>query len=306
MAEEIVIDNASSLDEIINSNHDLIIEDYIPEELDDLHEYLYSAQTITFNREEELNDFFSLLSITDKNLLNQISSDEDYSDYSGVTAEELDELCFYSGNLDHFFITRSYLRYIKNGNPDNILMRIDAAEKSKNMPDILKSKIKPIPELPNYPFKIANSIKYSKMNGTKFTIYENEKSNSICNKVFVLSMNLPYEFYSIIHQADSFYCYDFNINQYYFQEFNNLDLDSIFLKSSKNGINSSIWFKLNMGVPRIEKGVRNLLLALHLKLPTIPVVLFSTNEENQLCYRKLTNEMKYKMNEICNPYFIFK
>jgi hypothetical protein len=88
------------------------------------------------------------------------------------------------------------------------------------------------------------------------------------------------------------------------------EVDTTFINTSGNGIRMPIVINIDPKVPYVEIGVRNFLIALHLKLPSIPVRLITmTNNESSLnMWKNVTQEYKEDMrnmiNELCSPYLI--
>lgn len=147
----------------------------------------------------------------------------------------------------------------------------------------------------------GNLIKIKRFENIKYFFLQYEYKSPL---VPFLSINIPYEYYSI-QNIPSEIVKIYNDSEYDFIGKSKEEISSIFTNICKNGISDSLLFKIHNGL--IVDGTYDsylyLTIAKILKLPKIPVTLFM---DYSIDDSEIPDENILKLsNKLFNPYFIF-
>jgi hypothetical protein len=307
-----VTDSKKFKEEILQIPHELIHEDYTPENLDNFNEKIKYYQRIIIEN-GNINIIDNLLKIPEesRDKIRKKENDNILGEVDKLNGDEyfnFNPISIYHGDLDEYLIEDKYYRYIEEHPNTNIKIFVFNSKNSKNIPDIIKDKLKPVPDNIGYQFDNFDPIKYAKLKEVKYYLITALPINKKAN---LLAINMPYEIYSKIYSDcklwNNNFNYDIDNNQYYIEKLANNDIKSLMSSAAGNGVNHPIAFYISDGVPYPVKGFRNLLFALHFKLPYIPVTLTITDiMVPTISLDKLQrDDIKALMNELCDPYFKF-
>ena len=286
----------------LNKKPQLCIKDFKVVSYGDLRKHLRSKQTVTIDMANK-KDIISLLPEHLQHRYKKISMIGKSRDYSKIT--DAYGLLEYFGSFGIAMASDDYLKYIKTNNTD-IIMNIYGAECAESIPGFLKDKLQPVVDMPNYSCEVPKTIKYSSFDTTSYTVVNNI---DVCQApIYILNVNLPYEYYSTIQLADYNYCYDIVDKSFWFTGSKKDEMDALILDIAQNGMQDPPYLEIDNGVIVSTSDSHSRIVAsLYLKLPYIPVCLY-VSSENINYFEKLVkkdNQDKTLINEICAPYFSF-
>ena len=236
-------------------------------------------------------DFF------DKIFIEKMKNNESY---------QMFDLIEYFGTLNLFKISFEFLYLYKKYNLKTCKCTVYALEKSKNIPQILKAG-KIIKNIPQFNIIKNEKIKYSFFNNIDYFVL-NPCQTGFQYNTYILACNIPYEYYiKAIHLSDAICCYDLDINNYWFANSSKNRFISLINDIKTNGIKEPIALKINGNGQFISSEDCNLrtLIAIYLKLPYIPAIIYNTPQmTNQQKLIPPKNLIK-QANALFNPYFFF-
>lgn len=180
---------------------------------------------------------------------------------------------------------------------DKLNLSVYNADKAKNLPAFIEATVET--ELPEYNIVLPETCKLT----------ETEKSyNIIDGNIYCLTLNLPYEYYKDIDLPDFTACYDLDSKEFWFTGGDIKEHQETLNSVAENGFLKHIMLKIDGGVIVSAKDYYwAILIAKELKLPTIPVCLYVTEEETS-CFEKCIDKNiadKKLINKLCAPYFSF-
>lgn len=286
----------------LNKKPQLIIKDYEVTGYGDLQKHLRSKQTVTIDVADR-NKIIKLLPAHLQLHFKKIPMIGKSQDYSKIT--DAYGLLEYFGSFGIAMASEDYLKHIKMNDTD-IVMNVYGIEYAESIPEFLRTKLQPVSNMPSYFCKVPNSSKYSMFDSTSYTIVDNK---DICKApIYILNVNLPYEYYSTVQLADYNYCYDVISKGFWFTSSDKDEMDALIIDIAKNGIQKPLYLEIDNGtIVSTNDSHARILSALYLQLPYIPACLYVTSE-NINYFEKLINKVnpdKTLINEICAPYFSF-
>lgn len=243
-------------------------------------------------------------------------------DYTKVTdAYELCELFAASKRLR---VTPDYLRYIKHSKNGYVVNIYDVASAMIstniwNFTDCAKEReafnAGKIPEADLY---VPESIKYSVLDEKVYLDFF--LIDSCRNDLTALVINLPYEYYSLQNLKGSIFTWDLKNQKYQIGGKDLKAINSDLEYYAKNGFGEPLVFRIDEGclTPIDNDTAIKLFLATYLALPTIPAVLYMSDEEvtKNRTYDELfdivynnywdSQDALDMINNICKPYFFFE
>jgi hypothetical protein len=133
-------------------------------------------------------------------------------------------------------------------------------------------------KLPEFDFKIPEVIKYSKFNESK---YEHDVLISCFqDPVHMISVNIPYDFYAHQQFLPSTYTYDIDTKEHKFGSMDGAEFSEMLNYIATNGIKNPLFMRLNGEVLSSIDDETSMIMfiAKILKLPSIPVTIYLSNE----------------------------
>lgn len=275
----------------------IIFQDFNTSEFDNIDNYLNlkSRQKITITQEEmdqiaSNEDFWFYES--DKECYDRIFNMSDITggvDYSNIT--DAFGLSEYVAIHEKYIPYMPYLQYTKMNDIDILMNVYDTHSLSgiSRRNEIIKEKInknlkiKGYPEakekLPEFDFKIPTKVRYGKF------INNTHKSDimipSFKDPVHITSVNIPYSNYVYQPLPISTYNWDIDDNKHIFGGYSVEEFENLFEDICTNGIQEPLFMRLDGKILSSIDDKTNLIIfiAKVLKLPSIPVNVYLTNED---------------------------
>ncbi|MCM1215369.1 MAG: hypothetical protein NC548_12725 [Lachnospiraceae bacterium] len=253
-----------------------------------------------------------------------------HDDFTDVEAGNFDNLkdgygiSEYFGGSGMYIPSPEYVMYMKDLSKDFIMNVYNGVKTNIPIPSVqnLIRKISdqdlPVgiefPEVKNVNFTMFNGIKYQQ--GIRIGKY--------MYRFPILSLNLPYEFYSKQEIPEHIYTVDFDRQEYSLAGRSTEDSINLFNEICDLGIRKHLFMQIENGkiVSADDDAYAIMLIATYLKLPTIPVTLYMLNNDSTgnllISNRQIdimnkfhgnsrvaTQEEVGLINELCDPYFVF-
>lgn len=292
--------------------------------------YLKSRQNISITQKEmdelvENKDFWFYESDQEyyKNMdSNDLQYDDDFSNVTnGYGISE------YATVYERYLPYMAYLKYAKDHNKDIITTVYDAHSICgvSKRPEIIKNKIAeqlPIQhhseaynKLPQFSFRVPKIVKY-----TQF-IRKEYQSNVLVpcfqNSIHMLSTNIPYSYYAHQPLPLGTYNWDINTEQFAFGGLKQNEFIQLFDDICTNGIRRPMFMRMDGEVLSSvnDETTMTLFIAKILKLPSIPVTLYLSNNDigknhmiDATVHYSKNSASLYKsvnfMNRVFDPYII--
>lgn len=244
---------------------------------------------------------------------------EDYSDMKdGYNVSEL-----FIQTL-RFKVTTDYLRYIKN-TENGFIVNIYDGESSTilgNVGKITKCEEERIKfnkgEIPECDLINPSNIIYTELEDKAY--YDKLFIDSCRNRVVALVINIPFEYFSTQNIKGNIFTYKLNDGTYAVGKYNIDEINEIISTIAANGFDEPLVFRATHGciIPSDDETAVKLFIATYLGLPSIPAVLYMSNEEcmKNVVYEELhalVHTKKYMsrqsieiINKILKPYIYFE
>lgn len=232
----------------------------------------------------------------------------------------------YFGEQMKYSPSIEYLRYLKSSQKgliinlydgENLFRDIDQSDSLLSEKAFMESARY---QLPDYPFKRPEKVFYTAFKETSYL--DNVSVDCCYNPIPLLSINLPYEYYEKQYLPRNIYNWDVEKKEYSFGGKTVEEFETLFDKICHEGIQQPLFMRINKGkITSInDETLLILFIAKYLRIPTIPVTLYLSNEDvmiptvNELLeatnvffgkQRNKEGELIF-INEICYPYFVFQ
>lgn len=269
--------------------------------------HVVSKQTINI----QLNNDF-IKSICDEYTLNifngKIKIDpEDQFINQPDPNNDYDTIQFF-GSYNKFKISPEFVSYYKKHNIQKSYITVYAIQKANVIPPIISHCNKNVDLNINLNLDIPKTIKYSYFKQPKYYILDNAQTGFQQN-IYVLTTNMPYNYYkNALTITDQQCCYDINKKQFWFASSNIQHYQSLLTDIATNGLYNPIPLRINQygQIISTEDTRTRTLIALQLKLPYIPVIIYMSTYNNiqNNAYLKV-KDLRKEANQLFNPYLIF-
>ena len=235
-------------------------------------------------------------------------------------------MCFeYFSRFNLFVPSNCYKFYgntlnINDLDNDIIINVYNGAKLNTKIPEI-DDKINREPSVRDYSFNVPSTIVYTSFVDSKYN--DKIRIGSYMHKLPVLSLNLPYEYYSKQYIPENIYTYDIDKDEFFFAGMNEEEFKVLFDDICTNGIRRNLFMQISNGkiVSADNAAYLIMLIATYLKLPSIPVSLYMLNNNNEsgMLISNRTSDIINKqvgihgvdeeeldlINGLTKPYFIF-
>jgi len=230
----------------------------------------------------------------------------------------------YFGGVGMYIPTPEYVMFIKDLDADFIMNVYNGVKVNIPIPSV-QNKIRKISDqdLPNgFEFPAMKAVNYTVFNETKYQ--QDVRIGKYMYRFPVLSVNLPYEFYSQQEIPEHIYTIDFDRQEYSLAGRNHQEMVNLFEEIATLGIRKHLFMQIQNGkiVSADDDAYAIMLIATYLKIPTIPVTLYMLNNDttgNLLISNRSvdiinkfngnnripTPEEVALINDLCDPYFVF-
>lgn len=264
------------------------------------------------------------------------SLDEDAkpeNDYSGLTD---------GYNVSEFFaasrryrVTADYLRYIKStedgyiiniyGGENTLTTNVTGGHCGKGSGNIWKYTSNPegrarfgSGDIPDYEFASPDTVVYSEIGKSKY--WDRMLISSCRNPIAAMTIDLPQKYFSNQILVGNIFTWDINAEKYQVAGLNIDEINKRIEKIAAKGFTKPLVFRINEGclTPSDDDTSIDLFLATYLNLPTIPAILYLSDEDvakntvieelHDIVHSNLWHDaeaMSY-VNDICKPYFYFE
>lgn len=291
---------------------------------EDIHRHLASRQLIHLTS-EEVSDILDAHDVPLPEFLFRYGNNEtSYDPTPYINRSDWYGVSDYLGTTNTFVPTLNYFGHVKTTKAEfymNVFNGIYAEIPYGTVQDkIKKVKFEDLP-VENFPFTVPDKVMYTVFDETKY----NPKAsiNKYLFRFPVLSVNVPYEYYSIQEIPENIYTWDIDTNEYRFADKTREEIMAMFDDICKNGIQVPIFMQITQGkiVSASDDNYIALLIAQYLKLPSIPVTFYmikNTIESKllqSLRHCDVANayidnydvgpEEWHMATELCFPYMIF-
>lgn len=290
----------------LNSYPKLITKTYNLQIPGNILQYLCSKQTL----EIQLSDQFIKSICTPYQLEvfngNIKLDDDDLYDYELDPNNNYDTIQFF-GSLNRFKISTSFIQYYKKRKLKKSYITVFAIQKATKIPAILSNCKRNINLHQELNVDIPKNITYSIFDDTEYNILDSAQTG-LQVPVYTLAINIPYSYYSLAMPiTDQQCCFDIINNKFWFASSNIEHYQSLLTDIATNGIYNPIGLRLgpNGQITSTEDTRTRTLIALHLKLPYIPAIVYMTNYNSQQP-NNLQLDFKKQANQLFNPYFMFE
>ena len=223
-----------------------------------------------------------------------------------------------------FKVTTDYLRHIKNTN-NGFIVNIYDGESSTILGDIRgittceeeRARFNK-GEIPPYELVEPSNMIYSELEDKAY--YDKIFIESCRNKVVALVIDLPYDYFSTQNIKGNIFTYNLNDKTYAVGKYNIDEINEMILNIAANGFDEPLVFRVTHGciIPVDDDTSVKLFIATYLGLPSIPTVLYMSNEEcmkntvydelHMLVHSKqmLSIESIEYANRVLKPYIFFE
>lgn len=230
----------------------------------------------------------------------------------------------YFGTSGTYIPSPEYVMYIKDLNKDFLMNVYNGVKVNIPIPSV-QNRIRKVSDqdLPKgFEFPEVKSVNYTMFNGMKYQ--QGIRIGKYMYRFPILSVNLPYEFYSQQEIPDHIYTIDFDRQEYNLAGRNPQEMTKLFNEICELGIRKHLFMQIENGkiVSTDDDGYAIMLIATYLKLPTIPVTLYMLNNDttgNLLISnrpvdiinkfrgnsRVPTQDEIQMINDLCKPYYVF-
>lgn len=244
-----------------------------------IHRHLASRQLIHLTS-DEVNTVLDECDVPLPEFLFRYGNNEtsyDPTPYIGVT--DWYGTSDYLGSSNVFIPTLNYFGHVKT-NRAEFFMNVFNGRYADIPINIIQGKISKIQfeDLPseNFAFNVKTPA------NVVYTVFDETRYNpkaSINKYLFrfpVLSINIPYEYYSIQNIPENIYTWDIDNNEYRFANKSTHEILAMFDDICENGIQTPLFMQISQGkiVSASDDNYIALLIAQYLKLPSIPVTLY--------------------------------
>lgn len=285
-----------------------------------IHRHLRTKQVVTLFS-SELKEIVEKYGRPENKLYSSFNDVEE-QDFSGL--HEGYGISEYFGGEGMYIPSPEYLMYMKNLDKDFVMNVYHGSR--VNIPiQVVQNKIRKVADrdLPvGFNFPDVSSVNYTVFNGTKYQ--QDVRIGKYMYKFPVLSVNLPYEYYSLQDIPEHIYTIDFDRQEYRLANFAQKGIEDLFQDICQNGIRKHLFMQVKNGriVSADDETYAIMLIATYLKLPTIPVTLYMVNNSTTgnllISNRKIDLINKFSqdardtskeeirlINEVCEGKFIF-
>lgn len=244
-----------------------------------IHRHLGSRQLIHLTA-EEVNEVLDECDVPLPEFLFRYGNNEtsyDPTPYIDVT--EWYGTSDYLGSSNVFIPTLNYFGHVKTNRAEFFMNVFNGRNADIHIGIIQKkiNKVKP-EDLPSgnfeFGFNAPGKIPYTVFDETRY----NPKAsiNKYLFRFPVLSINVPYEYYSIQDIPENIYTWDIDSNEYRFADKSTEKVMTMFDDICRNGIQMPLFMQIAQGkiVSASDDNYIALLIAQYLKLPSIPVTLY--------------------------------
>lgn len=274
----------------------IVKQKYSLNELGNISSHLKSRQVIRLTCDELYQlaeDPDSWFHENDRQLISGLKTSTTYSsEYDFSTHNDGYDISEYVGKIEKYHPNLYYLWWAINNNSDILVNVYDAYSlydySIRN--EMLKDKIVGINkithgtddermEIPKDTFNIPLT-EYEYVKFQKPVYSENVLIPTLEEPVTILSVNIPYEVYSRQLLPINTYTYDIDLKKYMFGSKTREEFMELVMNIANNGITNPLFLRLHgqtLTCPD-EEGSLILLAAMLLKLPTIPVHVYLSNE----------------------------
>ena len=287
----------------LNQKPEYASKSHLLEAPGDLSKDLVSRQVVKVALDKEA--FYQALPGFLKVEYQRIDKNATYEDFSLL--EDAADICEYHCQTGYFSVSKAYMTYVKKSDAKEIVVNIYGAEQAGEMPALLKTSFSLPAQVPAIHALPAGSIDYLTFKENSYKVIQHEQIDN--NTVYVLNVNLPYEYYSKIPVMQSACSYDFLQDEYHFFDLTMQEAFEKFTALTSSKSLPGIYININDNKPN-PIGFANLYLALAklYRLPQIPASLIVTGMampalENTLRPSEITAA---QTNVICAPYFVFE
>lgn len=172
----------------------------------------------------------------------------------------------------------AYLKYIQGTHPNIMINAYDLERINIPIPEIM-SKLKKNVAVGQLDLPTVSEVAWTQFEETRYT-----ESNRISKYMYpfpVISVNLPYEFYSVQMIPENIYTYDVDSGKFAFAGYTEDEFMELFNQICTSGIRKHLFMQIEKGkiVSADDETYLRLLIADYLKLPTIPVTLYMMNND---------------------------
>lgn len=286
----------------LNSYPELITKQYQLQTAGNILPHLTSKQTIQI----QLSDEFI------KSICNPIQLDI-FNDKIQLDQDQIDSRISYDaiqyfGSSNKFKINTTFLWHYKKEKFKKYYITIYSIQKATIIPDIIKQCNKhPILNY-NLNVNIPHKIKYSMFTETFYSILDPAQTG-LSAPIYTLAINIPYKYYNkamIIDEQQ--FCYDINNKDFWFTASNMKEYQELLTDIATNGIYKPVGLRINPDGQIIssQDARTRTLIALQLKLPYIPALVYLTSYNSQDLKEIPYQDFKKQANQLFNPYFLFQ
>lgn len=245
-------------------------------------------------------------------------------------------------NVSEFFVSSrryrveaDYLKYIKSskdgfiiniyGGENGLITNVQGADCSKSSGNIWKYTACPKgrakfanEEFPNYEFASPEIVAYSVIGKSQY--WDKMLIGNCRNPIAVLAIDLPQEYFSNQILSGNIFTWDIVAEKYQVGGLEINEINERIERIAANGFTEPLVMRINEGciTPVDDDTSINLFLATYLNLPTIPAILYMSDEEvmknriieelHDIVHSNLWHDgeaLSY-INHICKPYFCFE
>lgn len=284
----------------------LLKQTYILDQPYDITQFLVSKQTVDI----QLSDQF-IISICPPYLFDILNNDinidiEDQFINQPDPDYDYDTIEFF-GAYNKFLISPQFLAYYKKTGITKTYATVFGIQKAKQIPNILSNCNTNFVLNKNLNLQIPSSIVYSYFKQPSYYILDKAQTG-FESDIYVLAINIPYDYYKkAITITDQQCCYDIKKQQFWFASSNIQHYQSLLTDIATNGLYNPIPLRLNDygQIISCEDTRTRTLIALQLKLPYIPAIIYKTVHNNNQAENFKIKDLRQEANQIFNPYFIF-
>lgn len=244
---------------------------------EDIHRHLASRQLIHLTSEEVSNILDECDVPLPEFLFRYGNNETSYDPTPYIGRSDWYGVSDYLGTTDTFIPTLNYFGHVKTTKAE-FYMNVFNGRNADIPFNAIMDKIKKVnlEDLPaeNFRFNVPDKVVYTIFDSTKY-----DPKASINKYLFrfpVLSVNIPYEYYSIQEIPENIYTWDIDSNECRFADKTQEEITKMFDDICKNGIQEPLFMQIAQGkiISASDDNYITLLIAQYLKLPSIPVTLY--------------------------------